>query len=142
MALNIGLSWLLLDWMGFTGLALSLSLTSTLRMAILLAVLSRRLGGLIRDMGRCLLRLMPAMVALVLAGLVLAGPLARLTDPANGRSPGRYLVFATALGGLGLLYLVVAHLSRVPELAEATSRVRNRLRRHEKLEHFRSGPGT
>jgi len=127
-ALNVGLGWLLLDRFGLTGIAFSLSLTYTLRMAALLAVISSRLGGVSRELAAALARIVPAVAALAVAAWLSAAPLARLTDPETGRDFLDYLAFTASLVLLGALYLAAAFMARTPELIDVTDRIRRRLR--------------
>lgn len=113
---NIALSWVLSQWMGFSGLALSMSISYTLRLLVLLAILSRRAGGLAMPMARSLARMVIPAVAMLAISLVMMSPVEHITDPAAGRGITGYAVFAGAVLVAGGVYLVVAHLLRVPEL--------------------------
>jgi hypothetical protein len=53
-------------------------------------------------------------------------PLADITNPANGRSPGDYAVFMLALAASGAVYLLVAWVLRIPELYRFVNIVRRR----------------
>lgn len=125
--LNIGLSWFLLDRLGFAGLALSLSLTSIGRMAALFVLLDRRTPRLAVSLTGPVARMLPPALALLLAGLALGGPVARATDPANGERLWGYPLFGLALAALGAWYLLTARLCRVPEVTMVVAKVRIRL---------------
>lgn len=124
---NVALSAILAPRMGHGGLALSISLTTTVEMVILLVVLARRTGGIDRQLPRELLKMLAAALILFLAGRLFAAPLARATDPRFGRSLLGYLGFFFTLGAVGSSYLVAAYYLRVPELRLVLERVRARL---------------
>lgn len=126
---NVALSWPLAQAFGVAGLALSLSLTSTLRMVLLVAVLSRRVDGLLIGLGAPVTRMALAAVPLGLLAWALAGPLARLTDPATGRTVLDVGVFVVAVTASGAVYLLAAWLLRVPEVRALLARLRRRLAR-------------
>lgn len=113
---NIALSWVLMSWMGHGGLALSLSLTYTLRMMVLVGILSGRTGGGVRQMIRSLARMLPPTGAMAIVSLLLMDPLARITDPVDGRAVTDYVLFGAGLLIAGVVYLAAAWLMRLPEL--------------------------
>lgn len=125
--LNIGLSWVLLDLMGFPGLALSLSLSSTVRMLVLLALLARRTPLLIDGLTRPVARMMPAAMVLLLVGVAIGEPIARATNPADGGRLWGYPLFVAALALMTAAYVVTARLCHVPEVTTVLSKVRARL---------------
>ncbi len=127
-AANIALSWLLTPSLGHRGLALSLSLTTTLEMAILLLVLRRRLVGLGTGLFGSLARMLAAGAAMALAGWWLAGPLARATDPTAGRSLSQLLAFAYTLLTVAACYFVTARSLGVAEPHQFLQRLRGRRR--------------
>ncbi|MBX6341958.1 MAG: polysaccharide biosynthesis C-terminal domain-containing protein, partial [Thermomicrobiaceae bacterium] len=124
---NIGLSALLAPRLGHGGLALSISVTTTIEMLILLAVLVRRIGWLGSDLLASLARTIAATAAMGLAAFWLAEPLRRATDPSHGRSVLTVAAFVYTLGTVGATYLVAAYYLRSPELHELLARVRSRL---------------
>jgi len=126
---NIPLSWLLASRLGHGDLALSLSITYTFRMLVILALLVHRTGGPSVGFVRSVSRMLIAGAVMGAAALAVAGPLARFTDPADGRSVWMFAGFAAALGGLAALYLVTAHVLRIPELARFTGILQHRLER-------------
>jgi len=125
--LNIGLSWVLLDLMGFPGLALSLSLSSTVRMLVLLALLARRTPHLIEGLTRPVSRMMPAALVLMLVGVAISGPVAQATDPADGGRLWGYPLFVAAMILMAAAYVVTARLCKVPEVTTVVSKVRAQL---------------
>jgi len=125
--LNIGLSWVLLDLMEFPGLALSLSLSSTVRMLVLLALLARRTPHLVEGLARPVSRMLPAALVLLIVGLAVSGPMARATDPAGGGRFWGYPLFVAAMILMAAAYVVTARLCKVPEVTTVVSKVRARL---------------
>jgi putative peptidoglycan lipid II flippase len=113
---NIGLSWWLSRQFGFAGLALSMSLTYTLRMVALISILSRRTNGIWRALVSTVMRLAGPAGAMTIAAVALMLPLARFTDPVDGRSAIDFIVFGGAVATAGGVYLALAWLLRVPEL--------------------------
>ena len=125
--INIALSWVLMSWMGHGGLALSLSLTYTFRMLVLVGILSDRTGGGVRQMIRSLARMLPPTGAMAIVSLLLMDPLARITDPVDGRAVTDYVLFAAGLLVAGVVYLAAAWLMRLPELDSLLRVVERRL---------------
>lgn len=126
---NIALSWTLAPSLGHGGLALSISITSILRMLALLAILSRRAGGLGRALASSLVRMAPAVAVMAAVAIGIESGLHQVTDPANGRSIWSYSLFVVSLAGAAMVFLIVAYLSRNPELFQLTQAVRQRLGR-------------
>lgn len=139
---NIALSWLLAPRLGHGGLALSLSLTYTIRMVILVTILSRRTGHIVHDLLLGLRRM--AIPAMILTGvsLTLMQPLADITNPANGRSFADYTLFTVALVASGGAYLLAAYVLRVPELHRFLSILRRRFGKWVLTPTDREGPGS
>jgi putative peptidoglycan lipid II flippase len=125
---NIGLSWLLAPQLGHGGLALSISITATLRMVALMMVLARRTGGFGAILTPSLLRMLLATLLMTLVAVVIAGPVRQATDPAGGRTLWTYAALALALAGTGGIYVIAAWVLRIPELDRLASLVRARLR--------------
>lgn len=126
-ATNVLLSIFLAPRMGHAGLALSISITTTIEMLILLLVLHRRLGGLGSQLLASVVRTMAATVVMATVALRFAGPLAQVTDPIHGRSIASIVAFVFTIGAVGTTYLVAAYYLRSPELFEALGRARARL---------------
>ncbi|MDP9382374.1 MAG: MATE family efflux transporter [Chloroflexota bacterium] len=124
---NIALSWWLAPRLGHGGLALSISITNTIRMFILLAILSRRTGGLGQGLVLSLLRMLPAVVNLALVSFWLAEPLRHMTDPTDGRTIWAYGLFTFSLASAGAAYLVAAFYLGVPECKQLLRTVQRRL---------------
>lgn len=124
---NIALSWLLAPRLGHGGLALSISITTTIEMLILLAVLYRRIGGLGWALLISVARTALASSIMGVVALWLAGPLARVTDPSHGRSFTTLAAFALTLAATGAVYLTAAYYLRAPELEHVLTRISARL---------------
>ncbi len=128
-ALNVGLSWVLLDEMGFGGLALSMSISYSARMLALLGLASVRIPGLAVGLLKPLARMLPATAVVAGLGLLVGDPLAGVTDPEQGRSVWDYAAFVVTLAGLAAVYLGVAFVTRVPEVRAIGGGIWRRLRR-------------
>ncbi|MGH2616857.1 MAG: murein biosynthesis integral membrane protein MurJ, partial [Thermomicrobiales bacterium] len=83
-AINIALGLALLEPMGYLGLALALSASTTIEAVILAAVLSRRIGGVSPSIRAWSVRLLAATAVTAFVAAVLAPPLAEATLPGNG----------------------------------------------------------
>ena len=126
-ALNIGLGLALLDRLGYLALALALSASTTVEALILAIVLRQRVGGVTREAGAWLARLLAATAATAAAAAFLAHPLAEATTPGNGPRLQQALVFLLALGATGAVYLGLAWMLRIPELAASIDQLARRL---------------
>jgi putative peptidoglycan lipid II flippase len=125
-ALNIVLGVALLDRLGYLALALALSASTTVEAVILAVVLRRRIGGITRDAGKWLARLLAATGAMAAAAALLAEPLAVATEPGNGPRLQQVLVFLLALAVTGAVYAGVAWMLRIPELAASVDQLAQR----------------
>lgn len=121
---HILLGWALAREYGAAGLATSLSLSTMLRMILMLGALSWRVTGLLQLLGRRLTPMLVPALAMTAIALLISGPLAGLTDPVAGNRPLGYLAFMTALAGLGVVYLGVAWALRVEEGRDLMRRIR------------------
>jgi putative peptidoglycan lipid II flippase len=131
-AVNLGLNLWLNSVMGFRGLALGSAIAANVNAALLMWLLSRRIGGL--DAGR----LAVSFAKIVAASMVMAAATygadtalgARLpAELAGGSLLPRAVRVLTAIGvGLGVLALSAWAL-RIDEFQQATARVIGRLRR-------------
>lgn len=126
-AANIGLSWLLAPILGHGGLALSISITTTVEAAVLLFVLYRRIGGLGSPLLVSVLRTSAAALVMAVIALWIAGPVAEATDPTAGRSIWSIGLFVFALATAGASYLCAAWYLRAPELLMFVERISSRL---------------
>jgi putative peptidoglycan lipid II flippase len=107
---NIALSSALAPSMGHAGLTLSLSATYLLRMVIL----SGRTGGLISALVPPVTRMLVPLAVFTVVALVAATPLARVTNPADGRTFLAYVLFGLVLVSNTGVYLVTSWLLRLP----------------------------
>ena len=82
-ALNVVIGVALLDRMGYLGLALALSLSTTVEAIILIAVLGRRIGSVTAKTRHWLLRLIASSGAMAFVAAILADPLTEATQPGN-----------------------------------------------------------
>ena len=123
-AINIVLSWWLLPLLGHRGLALSLSLATTLEMLILLIALHRRIRGLELGFLSSLVRVLAAGAVMTLVSWPLAEPLTRATDPQSGRSIEQALAFVGTLAAATATYLIAAYYAGVPEMRALARRAR------------------
>jgi putative peptidoglycan lipid II flippase len=126
---NIAGSAILAPRLGHGGLALSISITSTLRMLALLTILSRRTGGLGDILGPSLMRMLPALAIMAVVANGMESVLRPITDPVNGRSVWSYVLFVLSLAGAGAVFLVVAYLFRIPELFQFVQAMQHRMGR-------------
>ncbi len=125
---NILLSWYLSPRLGIGGLALSISITTTLEMLILLTVLTRRTGSFDSQLFSQVGRMLIAGVVLVLTSHLLAPRLARVTDPVHGHSFTMYIAFAFTLGSVAASYLVAAYYLRIDAFSQLLGRIRARIK--------------
>jgi putative peptidoglycan lipid II flippase len=126
---NILLSILLMGPLQHAGLALATALASMLNGAILVAVLSRRLGGIDwRSVGRSAGRSLAAVVPVVLASVWVAGA-AVWTHPGDWTAKTVMLFVGVGLSVTG--YFGVHALMRSEELEVLWNILRRKLRRNE-----------
>src|SRR5215212_3951962 len=126
-ALNIVIGVALLDRMGYLGLALALSLSTTFEAIILMVVLARRIGSVTAKTRDWLIRVLGSSGVMALVAAVLADPLTEATQPGNGPRLQQIVVFLFALGVIGLVYLGCAWMLRIPELSEFLDQVSRRV---------------
>jgi putative peptidoglycan lipid II flippase len=126
---NILLSWVLSPRMGIGGLALSISITTTIEMLILLTVLRRRTGRFESELVRQIGKVLVAGAVLVVTSHSLAPKLAQVTDPVHGHTITMYLAFGFTLGACAASYLVAAYYLRIAALHQLLARIHTRLRK-------------
>ena len=126
---NIIFSALLAPVLGERGLALSISITTTIEMTILLVVLFRRVGGFGVELFDSIFRSALASGVMLFVALIFAKPLEKATNPAHGRSVESFLVFFLTLGAVAATYFITAWYVRSPDLREGLDRVRHQLAR-------------
>ena len=125
--LNILMSVVLLDRMGFVALALALSASTTVEAAILLVVLRGRLGAVLGGAGPWLARVIAATSVTAGVAAVFAPILTEATIPGNGSRLLQGAVFVIVLGVVGVVYLGIAWILRIPELFEVLDQISRRV---------------
>ena len=127
---NIGLSFLLIQWIGsegslargqFGGLALANSLTTLIEGAVLWWLLARRVGGIHDSIT------LNRMARVIIASLVMGGALFLLMPYISAFHPLWLLILAGGVGGT--IFFAVAILLRVPEASTVPMIILRRLRR-------------
>lgn len=126
-ALNIAIGLALLDRMGYLGLALALSVSTTVEAVILAAVLRQRLGGLTSQTHQWLIRVMAATVVTALVAAAFADPLTDATTPGAGPRIQQLAVFILAMVVVAVVYVGCAWILRIPELSESLDHLSRRL---------------
>jgi putative peptidoglycan lipid II flippase len=126
-ALNVVIGLALLDRMGYLGLALALSLSTTVEAVVLAAVLGRRLGFVATKTRNWLQKVIASTAVTALVAAVLADPLTEATLPGNGPRLQQVVVFLVALGVVGLVYLGCAWMLRIPELSDFFNQLSRRV---------------
>ena len=125
--LNIGLNLWLIRVMGYSGLALGTALASLVNAALLLVLLSRRIGGL--DAGRVTISFVKVLVASLLMGAA-----AYYTETAlsgfvgNDGTISRAISVAAAIGVGVMVLAAAAKLLRIAEFEDAMGVVLRRVR--------------
>lgn len=128
--LNLVLCLLFIDTLGYAGLALALSATTSAEAVILMLFLRQRFGPVFAPgFGGWLRRVLIA--GAVMAAVILAtGPLLeRVLEDRGSTDLQSYLLFAYAMGLYVLSFVAMAHALRVPELQQMTGKVTRRLPR-------------
>ncbi len=126
-AINLLIGVLFVDQYGYVVLAFALSLSTTIEAVILLVVLRKRIGGFARSEWRWLGQVVGCGLAMAAACTVLGPPVAAATAPGVAPRLVQLALLACSLGAVGLTYLVVAWLLRVPELQTAIAQVARRV---------------
>jgi putative peptidoglycan lipid II flippase len=126
-ALNMALGVALIGRFGYLALAFALSASTTVEAGILAVILHKRLGGVGKGARIWFGRLLVATAITALVAGVLASPLAEATTPGNGPRLQQILLFAGVLGVVGVVYLAVTWMLRIPELSMVLDQVARRL---------------
>jgi putative peptidoglycan lipid II flippase len=111
---NVAVGLLLMQWFGYLGLALALTLASVFNATLLVVLLQRRVGGIIRQAILLpLLRVLPAVI--VMGGATWA--ILTLGDwDVVGQRLSKALILGGAIAVGGLLFFVVCYCCRVDEV--------------------------
>ena len=121
-ALNIGLSYLLMQFLGVGGLALGTTVALTVNFLVLLYLLRRKIGPIgLGGLGRSLVRV--AVASAVMGLVIWAVDTALTRSMADGTAADAVRVVVGLAAGVAA-YLVVARLMRSPELAEVRDMLR------------------
>lgn len=126
-ALNVALGVALLDRIGYLGLALALSLSTTVEAIVLIIVLERRIGIVTAKTRGWLLKVIASTAVSALVAAALADPLTEATLPGTGPRLQQIVVFLFALSVVALVYLGCAWILRIPELSEFLDQLSRRL---------------
>jgi putative peptidoglycan lipid II flippase len=122
-ACNLLSSALLLQPMGHRGLALSLSIATTVEMVVLAVLVQRRTGvslvPTLRELGRAI----PGILLLAVVSVLFSGPLAQATDPSHGRSVTQFALFVYTLTALLASYLTLLLVFRQPDILALLDRL-------------------
>lgn len=130
-AVNLLLALLLMERLGARGLAVAMTITTTLEMMVLLWALRRQIGTFDLAVAAAFAKSLAATVAMALVLLFIRQRLIAVTDPANPATStlSRLAIFGFALF-IGLYtYLVAAWYLRTRELLELVDRFGGRLGR-------------
>ena len=122
-AINVGLSWYLSGQIGYRGLALALSIASTIEAVVLFVLLERRIRTMSSALGGRIVRSFFAGLLFIPYAYWSGNLLAEATDPEVGRSISTYLLFAygivTAIG----VYVVISFVLGSRDLLDIVRRV-------------------
>lgn len=125
--LNIALGAALVNRYGYVELAFALSLTTTIEMLILLAVLRTRLGGIGPSEVAWLGKVALASLVMAVVCLLLAPLSDRLTTPGELPRILQALIFLVMLGIAGAVYMAASWALKIPELRMAARQILSRL---------------
>ena len=120
---NIVLSWILSNEMGYRGLALALSIASTIEALVLFGILQRRIRIASRELASRVLRSLLAAALFLPYALWSGEQLAIATDPARGRSIQAYLLFGFGLSTAVSVFLVAAYILGARDLDQMGRRI-------------------
>ncbi len=124
--LNLLLCVLFMDSLGYTGLALALSVTTGAEAVILLLFLRDRIGHVVTaGFGGWLLRVAGAGVAMA-AVIVPTAPWLQSALDRDGSHLPAYILFAYAMGVYAFAFMAFAWIFRIPELQQVISKVGSR----------------
>jgi len=125
--LNLLLCVLFMESLGYTGLALALSVTTAAEAVILLLFLRGRIGQVVAvGFGPWLLNVVGASIAMT-GVIVLTSPWLQSALEREGSHLPAYILFAYAMGVYAFAFMAFAWMFRIPELQQVVSKVGNRL---------------
>jgi len=125
--LNLLLCVLFMESLGYTGLALALSVTTGAEAIILLVFLRQRIGHVVEaNFGSWLLKVVAA--AAIMTGVILfTVPWLKAALDRDGTMIPSYILFVYAMGMYAVTFMSFAWLLRIPELQQIVSKVATRL---------------
>jgi putative peptidoglycan lipid II flippase len=115
---------LLMQWFGYLGLALALTIASLFNAILLVLLLQQRVGGFVRQ--AILVPLLKVLPAVVVMGGVTWSILAMGDWDVSGQRLAKALVLVCAIGAGGLLYFAVCYCCRVDEVTRGLQLFRRR----------------
>lgn len=125
--LNLLLCVLFMESLGYTGLALALSVTTGAEAVILLLFLRVRIGHVVgAGFGKWLFKVTGASIAMT-AVIVLTAPWLESALERDGSHLPAFALFAYAMGVYAFAFMASAWMFRIPELQQLVSKVGNRL---------------
>ncbi|MDQ3443977.1 MAG: murein biosynthesis integral membrane protein MurJ, partial [Chloroflexota bacterium] len=125
--LNLLLCVLFMESLGYTGLALALSVTTGAEAVILLLFLRVRIGHVVgAGFGKWLFKVTGASIAMT-AVIVLTAPWLESALERDGSHLPAFALFAYAMGVYAFAFMASAWMFRIPELQQVVSKVGNRL---------------
>ncbi|HEV2065431.1 MAG TPA: murein biosynthesis integral membrane protein MurJ [Thermomicrobiales bacterium] len=126
--LNLLLCMLFIDTLGYTGLALALSATTSAEAVILLLFLRERIGPIFSPgFTGWMVRVAAAGAVMAAIILVTAPTLERVLEADGSSRIQAYLLFVYAMGLYVLSFVLAAYMLRIPELQQMTGKVARRL---------------
>ncbi|MBA3451186.1 MAG: murein biosynthesis integral membrane protein MurJ [Chloroflexia bacterium] len=125
--LNIVLGVALLDSMGYLGLALALTVSTSFEALVLGFVLYRKIGYTALGLQSWITRVLAANTVTAFVALLLAPPLSEVTMPGNGPKLQQAILFGLALALVAVVYLGCAWMLRIPELSSTLAQFGNRI---------------
>jgi putative peptidoglycan lipid II flippase len=126
--LNLLLCMLFIDTLGYTGLALALSVTTGAEAVILLLFLRQRIGPIFSPGFTGWMLRVAAAGAVMAAIILITGPtLEQVLEAAGSSRVQGYLLFVYAMGLYVVSFVLSAYVLRIPELQQMTGKVARRL---------------
>lgn len=126
--LNLLLCMLFIDTLGYTGLALALSVTTGAEAVILLLFLRQRIGPIFSPGFTGWMLRVAAAGAVMAAIILITGPtLEQVLEAAGSSRVQGYLLFVYAMGLYVVSFMLSAYVLRIPELQQMTGKVARRL---------------
>ncbi len=125
--INVVLGVVLVERVGYAGLALSLTVSTGIEAAILVVVLRRRIGGFDARFGSWFAKVTLATAAMALVAEAMSEPLRKATLSGAAPRVVQVLLLGYAIGLVALTYLLAAYYLRIPEVGMILGRVEARI---------------